>query len=292
VYALDTPSGVPLFSFGLQNGQLITVIDDAGQDVGGELRMTIPQMTQVDDKSFLHVTWSVDTMGTHRRYPQLIVSDYDLSQSLYDHLSESNNNQGNVVIVQTFGSGGPSPRFELQAFHGLVTNALTPPPGHPWQVNDQVPAHAFIDEDFWGGNDPDSKKQPTQPIFEYSGMDRPTQFDVYISSSQVYAFVEGQPAGCTYFPPNNDAKDYYFAQGFALKGPVSVSFGDVIYHEAASDEGVCGTSQQHPYAFMHEHQCSETKRHWDSIGYKAGVPAPPWDDNRFPCLPYAGDAAH
>ena len=287
-YAIDTANGVPLFAVGVSEGQLMTVIDDQVQDVGGLLRMQVPTMTTVSADSFLHITWSVDIMGTHRRYPQMILSDYPSSPSLLTSMFDTNNN-GNVVIVQTFGSGGPNPRYEMQAFHGLVSNYLTPPPGHPWNVNNQVPAHAFIEDNFWNGGDAAAVKDPTIPIFEYAGMDRLTKFDVYVSSERVYAFVEDTPAGCTFFPPASDAKDFYYAQGFALKGPVSVSFGDVIYHESASDEGVCGKTQMHPYPFMHEHQCSETKRRWDNLGFKAGVAAPAWDEARFPCKAYGAN---
>jgi hypothetical protein len=38
--------------------------------------------------------------------------------------------------------------------------------------------------------------------------------------------------------------------------------------------------------FEHGHQCEETKRHWDDLGFKAGVAAPAWDNDRFPCVAY------
>jgi len=55
----------------------------------------------------------------------------------------------------------------------------------------------------------------------------------------------------------------------------------VIYHEGAPDENLCATAR--PYPFMHAHQCSETKRHFDDIAFKSGSAAPAWDESRFPC---------
>src|SRR5208282_1342036 len=84
---------------------------------------------------------------------------------------------------------------------------------------------------------------PADPPFEHAGMDRMTRYDAYISSNQLYLFMDGAPAGCMQYPSN----------GFALAGPVTVTFGDVLYHEGAQDELIC--SQARPYPFMHEHQC-------------------------------------
>jgi hypothetical protein len=168
--------------------------------------------------------------------------------------------------VQTF--TGPSMILEVEAFHGLVN-------GHPWAVNNQAPDHALIDYDNWnGGINTNATIPPAQPLFEHTGMDRLTKFDAYISSGQLYAFVDGAPAGCMQFPSN----------GFALTGTVRVTFGDVLYHEGAPDELVC--AQKKPYAFMHVHECTETKRHWDDLGFKSGVDAPKWDSTNFPCSPF------
>jgi hypothetical protein len=264
VYLLDVQNNVPVFTYGQYSGQLFDVLDDAVQDVAATLRMTAPQTAAVGANQFLHVTWSVDVVSTHRRYPQLLVTDHGPPEQ--DALTNPN---GNTLIIQTFAGTTTEPRFEAEAFHGLVN-------GRPWQVNNQAPEHSFIDTDTWNANDPlTATMQPTVSIFEHAGMDRMTKFDAYISSSLVYTFVDGTPAGCMQYPAG---------VGFALSGPVSVTFGDVLYHESAPDEGIC--NQSHPYAFMHEHQCEETKRHWDDLGFKSGVAVPEWDYGRFPCKPY------
>ena len=75
-----------------------------------------------------------------------------------------------------------------------------------------------------------------------------------------------------------------YPKAFALNGAVSVTFGDVLYHEGAADERVCHDSR--PYSFMHVHQCTETKRHFDDLGFKSAVPAPTWNEALMPCSPY------
>jgi len=269
-YALDLVDSKPLFALGMFGGQFWEVFDDAAQDTGGELRMTVPKKTAVNTDSFLHVTFSVDIVTTHRRYPQLIISDYVGDRSLENVMADGTINQ-NELIVQTFQSFA-SPRFEVEAVHNLVN-------GKPWQVNNQGPAQALIDDDGWNANaGANATKQPSIPLLEHGGVDRLTKFDVYISSGRIYAFTDDAPAACIDLPKSG---------GFALSGPVSVTFGDVLYHESATDEVICG--QTHPYPYMYEHQLSESKRHWDDLGFKAGLPPPKWDSKRFPCLPFGSN---
>jgi hypothetical protein len=85
--------------------------------------------------------------------------------------------------------------------------------------------------------------------------------------------MDGAPGGCVHYP----------TKGFTLTGAVTVTFSDVLYHEGAGDEQLC--DQTRPYAFLHEHQCTETVRHWDDLGIKSGVAPPAWDA-RFACTAY------
>jgi hypothetical protein len=261
-YRLDEPSGVMVLAYGVEHGQLWTVFDDSGQDVTGKVRFGALEKATIDadPTKFLHVTWSVTTTGSDRRYPQLLVSDQPLP--VQEGLANADNN---TLIVQTI--LGPSMRLEAQAIHGLVH-------GSAWDVNNQATAHGIIDYDNtvppYGGPTP----WPAESPFEHSGMDRMTRFDAYISSNRVYVLMDGTPAGCTQYPTGT---------GFALSGPVTVTFGDVLYHEGA-ETLVCYEAR--PYAFMYEHQCTETKRVWDDLGFKSGVAAPAWDAVRFPCQPF------
>jgi hypothetical protein len=267
-YEVDIPQTQPLLAYGNVLGQFVDVFDDVGQDVTGTLRFTVPKKANVDTdpSKFLKITWSVNTVSTDRRYPQLILTDQ--SPPVQDDFSNPNSN---FLLIQT--RFGPSMHVEVQAFHGLVN-------GKPWAVNNQATMiHNIIDVDGWAGNfngTPSTARPipPAEPPFEHAGMDRMTKYVAFVSSSTLYLFMDDAPAGCMQMPGN----------GFALAGAVTVTFGDVLYHEGAPDELIC--AQVHPYAFMHEHQCAETKRQWDDLGFKSGVAAPAWDNVNFPCTTY------
>ena len=267
-YDLDiNPKEPAILTYGPFLGQFWDVMDDWGQDVTGTVQFAAPTQPTIDANDFLHVTWTVNTVSTDRRYPQLIISDQ--AAPVQDAFANADSNN---VLIQT--RIGPSMLLEVEAFHGLVN-------GKPWAVNNQAPIHALIDYDTWDGMDsttPSSATSepipPADPPFEHAGVDRMTRYDAYMSSSTLYVFMDGAPAGCMQFPTS----------GFTLSGAVSVTFADVLYHEAALDELICG--QERPYVYMHEHECSETHRHWDDLGYKAGVPAPGWNTTTFPCTSF------
>lgn len=255
-YSVDNPGGIAFFTHGTVLGQLWTVFDDWQQDVTGKLRFTALQKANIDADhgTFLHITWAVDIVGTGRRYPQLIVSDREAP--VQEGFSDPNQNS---LLVQTI--TGPQLRLEAQAIHGLAAN------GKPWDINNQAPEHIFT------GHRNDDVMRPNDPIFEHAGMDRQTTFDAYISGERLYVYFDGQPAGCTFYPPE-----------FQLEGPVTVTFGDVIYHEGAEDEEVCQGPR--PYTFLNKHQCRETRRHFDDLGWKNAVEPPMWDETKLPCLTY------
>ncbi len=261
---LDNPNGVTFFGVGTRLGELSVVYDDWTQDVIAKAWFGTLQKTSVDTDSnkYLHVTFTTNIVGSDRRYPELIVSDQDLpvfpKMSLPDH---------NTLIVQTI--DGPSMNVQAQAIHGLVN-------GRTWDINNQADAHIF------SGDMQDQRIIPVEPIFEHAGVDRMTTFDAYISSQQLYVFVDGTPVGCTRYPA-----------GFVLGGAVTVTFGDVIYHEGAADEyiwypapTVSGGTSQMPYSFLSRHQATETQRQWDDLGFKSGVAAPAWDEGMLPCEDY------
>lgn len=256
-YRLDEPNGTTVFTYGSQLGQLWTAFDDAAQDVTGKIRFGALQTATVNPNTYLHITWSVTMVGTNRRYPQVLVSDQPLPVQ-----AGLSNPDGNTLILQSI--EGPSMRVEAQAIHGLVN-------GMQWDVNNQAPNHPFIDYDGWNANPAVTTIPPSEPPFDHAGLDRMTKFDVYISSTQTYLFMDGTPGGCTQYPSD-----------FTLNGTVTITFGDVLYHELAEMVYL----QTRPFVFMNEHQVFETKRQWDDLGFKSGVPAPEWNDTLFPCEPY------
>jgi hypothetical protein len=237
--------------------------DDWAQGVTGKLRFTALEKAAVDadPDTFLHATIAMDIVSTGRRYPQLIISDRDAPVQEGFAKPEQNS-----LLIQPI--GGPSSHIELQAIHGLVG---TGDHAAGWDVNNQAPAHVFVDFDAYDNND--SQRPPLDPAMEFSGVDRLTRFDVYVGSARLYLFLDGKPAGCTRYP-----------SGFHLEGPVTVTYGAVLYHEGADDEMVWARPM--PYGFWHRHEATETKRHFDDLAWKKGVPAPAWDEKRLPCTEY------
>jgi hypothetical protein len=281
-YELDNPNSVAVFTWGQFQGQFWEAFDDTGQDVTGRVRFTALQTASVVESQFLHVTMSVNVVSSDRRYPQLVLSDQPTPVDCNQSFCTGNGigtPDSNTIIVQPI--GGPSMRVETQIFHGLLDGA-------PWNVNhQQVPSHVLIDTDPNGGlSDTQfaNLNPAAAPPFEHAGMDRMTQFDAFVSPERLYVFMDGQPAGCTQYP-----------SGFSLSGPVTVTFGDVLYHELAPDT-VCGSPRM--FSFAHTHQCTETARHFDDLGFKAGVPPPAsgppailksgftWDETQLPCAAY------
>jgi hypothetical protein len=262
-YNTDGDGVTQVFTYGTLLGQLWEAFDDTGSDVTGKVRFTARKLANVDadPTKFLHATMTVDIVSTDRRYPQLIISDQPAP--VQDGLKNPDNN---TLIFQAI--QGPGTRIELQAIHGLVGSGDF---AGGWDVNNQAPAHAFVDFDSYDNKL--SQRPPLDPAFELAGVDRMTRFDVYVSTDRLYLLLDGKPAGCTRYP-----------SGFHLQGPVTMTYGAVIYHEGAGDELVW--QQERPYGFWHRHEATETKRHFDDFGWKSGTAPPEWDDARFPCADY------
>ena len=283
-YELDEPNSIAVLTWGQFQGQLWEAFDDTGQDVTGRVRISANQMATIASDTYLHVTMSVNMVSSDRRYPQLIVSDQglpvDCTQTFCGGGNGIGNANSNTVIIQAI--SGPPMRIETESFHGLVNGA-------PWNVNNQAPEHQFLN------SMPNGALSDTQfaalnpagdPPFEHAGMDRMTKFDLFVSTQRLYLFMDGAPAGCTQYP-----------SGWNMApGNVSVTFGDVLYHELAPD-AVCSSARL--FQFGNGHQCTETSRHFDDLGFKAGVPAPAaapaavvsgaaftWDETKLPCGAY------
>jgi hypothetical protein len=267
-YELDQPMSTALFTFGVFQGQLWEAFDDTGSDVTGRVRFTARTMGNVAAGHYLHVRMSVNIVSTDRRYPQMVVSD---QPAPIDCFSAGCNGLGNAtsntLLIQPI--QGPSARLEVQAIHGLVH-------GSQWNVNNQAHEHRLLDGNpnyALSASAYAALNTTTDAPFEHAGVDRMTRFDAYVGADRVYVYMDDAPAGCTQYPTS-----------FALAGPVTVTFGDVLYHEGATDELVC--AQARPYGFLHRHQCTETSRHFDDLGFRSGADVPAWDETRFPCNPY------
>jgi hypothetical protein len=137
-------------------------------------------------------------------------------------------------------------------------------------VNNQAPAHVLVNPNF--STNPLSVISPDEPLDRHMGVDRMTRFDVYVSSKRAYFFLDGAPAGCTEYP-----------SALSLGGSVSIT-SETCSTTRARATNSCALTK--PYPFLHAHQCSETKRHFDDVGFKNGVPAPAWDESVRPCGVY------
>ncbi len=226
-------------------GELWVVFADLDSGVNGKFRMTPPEKGQISADAFLHVTMDVNAFTTGRRYPQLIISD---QATPVQHQLPN----GNSLVIQPF-DDWPN-LFELQ-----VCDHRT------WDVNQQCPfvdlRHVF---------DPsDAKKElsllPNAEVGEHVGVDRATRFEAYVSTTRAYLLLDGEPYGCVDLP----------ASGVPV-GPVTVTFGDVLFHSS--------NDQLQFFGFVREHLYHDTQRHFDNLGFKSGVPAPAWDEARLPCV--------
>jgi len=156
---------------------------------------------------------------------------------------------GNTLVLQTFGEFPPI--LELQVCDHRY-----------WEVNYQCPRFNF--HHYFDDSGAVTGIAPHDELDEYIGVDRPTRFEAYISSERAYVFLEGKPYGCADLP---DAG--------VPSGEVSVTFGDVLYHSGVDDLKY--------YDYYRDTLQVVARRHFDNLGFKSGVPAPGWDESRFPC---------
>ena len=243
----DKPTTHPYISVAPVLGELWLNYADAAADTNGKFRLTPKQKATMGDSSYLHVTMEVDMLSTARRYPQILISDVDAPvQSQLD--------KGHTLVVQP--RAGTSPwadypiNYELQ-----VCNLRT------WDVNFQCPLYDF--HNVRKANGDVDHLMPNAELGESASVDHRARFDVYASTKRAYLFFEGQPFACADLP-----------SGQAPSGPVTVTWGDVLYHS-----GVDNT-----YQFHKDHLQTETKRHFDNLGFSSGVGAPAWDETRLPCV--------
>jgi hypothetical protein len=225
-------------------GELWVMYADLASGVNGKFRLTPLQKAQIDGDTFLHVTMEVSAFTTALRYPQILISDQEppVQHTLV---------LGNALVIQPWGDW-PN-LFELQhCDHRL------------WEVNIQCPVadlHHYFDPG-------DATKvlglAPHAEVGEQLGVERTTRFETYVSTQRAYLLLDGQPYGCVDLPATG-----------VPGGPVTVTFGDVLFH---SDN-----DQLQFYPFVREHLYHDTQRHFDNLGFKSGVPAPAWDEARLPC---------
>jgi hypothetical protein len=238
---------VDRYKYGAMLGQLWFVYADAGADTPAKIRLTANRKGNIDAATFLHVTMEADAFTTGRRYPQLLISDQDAPVQ-YTMV------KGHALVLQPFGDYPYS--YELQYCDHKN-----------WDVNDQCPRYSFVQRLDPADQNNVTALAPAAEIGEHVGVDLSTRFDIFVSSKRAYVFLDGDPYGCAELPASK-----------VPTGPVTVTFGDVLYHSGADDN---------TFAFHKKHLQIETRRHFDNLGFKSGLGAPTWDEARFPCVAQA-----
>jgi hypothetical protein len=238
--------GGGLYAFGPVMGELwVTYADDAS-DTNGKYRLTANQKATISASSFLHVTMEVDGYSTGRRYPQILISDQ--SAPVQYALP-----QGHTLVVQPRGQDGETADYPIN-YQLEICNMRT------WDVNNQCPVYDLYHVMDGGAI---AHLSPGDELGEHASVDHRIRWDVFTSTQRMYLFLDGSPYACANLPnvgvPN---------------GPVTVTWGDVLYHSAVDQT----------FAFHAAHMQVETRRHFDNLGFSSNVPAPTWDESRFPCV--------
>jgi hypothetical protein len=239
--------GAGLFTYGPVMGELWVSYADKAADTNGKYRLTAKQKASMSASSFLHVTMEVDGVSTGRRYPQILISD----QSAPVQYGMAN---GHTVVVQPRGVDGETADYPI-SYQIEICNQRV------WDVNNQCPVY-----DLYHLTGPDggaSHLTPGDELGEHASVDHRILWDVFTSTQRMYLFLDGKPYACAELPSVG-----------VPSGQVSVTWGDVLYHSAVDQT----------FAFHQAHMQVETGRHFDNLGFSSNVPAPAWDESRFPCV--------
>ncbi|MBV1862493.1 MAG: hypothetical protein KUG77_28990 [Nannocystaceae bacterium] len=237
--------------FGAQLGEFRVAYNDIAADVNGKVRLTPKVMGAVNANSFLHVTSEVDVISSGRRYPQIMISDQ--GAPVQDNLEA-----GTTLIVQ--------PKDLTPSYLQVqVCDHRT------WDVNNQCPQ---------------LPTRPTDQAFvaaipgEKTGVDNALRIDIYLSSERIYLFTDEQPYACVDLPATSFEDGNVYSPP---SGPVTVTWGDVLYHSSVDLATGGGPVQGNSYTFHRNHMQITTRRHFDNIGFSSDQPAPEWDEALMPC---------
>lgn len=244
-------------------GEMLVTYADWAADTNGKVRITPRKKATITSGSFVHATMEVNSVGSGRRYPQLILSDQDAPV-------QYNLVNGRTLIMQTFHHYPQKVQLQICDHRD-------------WDVNNQCPHFIFrnrynSDGSVWGVN-------PIPESDSYlSAVDASVRFDLYASDSRAYLLVNGKPYGCA----NLKSFSGVTPAPVSPVGEVSVTFGDVLYHSGV-DESFKGWGAG---GYISRHSMIHTTRHFDNLGFSSGVAAPQWDESRLPCtsVTTAGDS--
>jgi hypothetical protein len=257
-----------LFAAGVINGELSVTYADSAADRTGKFRLTPLQKATLAAGSFMHATMEVDAFGTERRYPQIIVSTSDAPiQTINVAPNLDNMTNASSLVLQTFDSW-PA-RADIQACINRT-----------WDVNGQCPRYQsdwatdFASTGAVATARGGTNQPPVPNIGELESGDMRVRYDVYVSTNKVYFMLNGQPAACANLT----------AAHTMPAGPVTVTFGDVLYHSGVDIDFGSDPNQPFPgFPFHQKHEQFETHRHFDELAFSSNVSAPDWNETLVPC---------
>lgn len=229
-------------------GEWWTMYSDVFADTNGKYRLTPNLKAEMTADTFLYATMEVDSFTTARRYPQMIISDRDAPVQLSFP-------QGNTLVIQPFGDW-PN-RLDLQICDHKN-----------WEVNDQCPRFDFYYQRDRADRNRVTGLAPNVEVGEQVGMDHSNRYEIYVSTRRAYIFLDGKPYGCAELPTAG-----------VPSGPVTVTYGDVLYHSGVDKV----------FDYTGRRRLLDAFRHFDNLGFKSRVAAPAWNETRFPCTPHLLD---
>ncbi|MEJ0099076.1 MAG: hypothetical protein WDO12_04760 [Pseudomonadota bacterium] len=243
------------WQIGSVQGELLLNYADWAADTNGKTRITVRnQKATIASNSYVHATMEVNSVGSARRYPQLIISDQNIPVQF-------NLINGRSLVLQTF-ADYPA-RVDLE-----ICDHVT------WEVNQQCPR--FIFRHKFNSSGAIAGINPIPEADQYlAAVDASTKFDLYTSNSRAYIFVNDKPYACA----NIAASTGVSPVPVPPVGAVTVTFGDALYHSGADDN----FNIKMAGGFITRHFNSSTSRHYDNLGFSSGVAAPAWDETRIPC---------
>ena len=283
-WAIDTSGCTDNFTFGPVLGQFALGFADGGSSCN--VSMTPKHVpTALTSDHFLHVRMATDIPSTGRRYPQIMISTIPLAPDPAPDASNIDlvplHTRLGTFPYQRVGpdmmagtaddlppEGGQS--IVVQPFGGYQQTEIEFCDTRGWGVSQQCPGANIYGHH--AGDYTDTWTVPWTPMpveGAVAGYDRPVQWDVYASTSRVYVFMDGQPAGCAVLP-----------DGRMPAGPVTVAYRAVIYHSGI-DETVTPDNTGHQYE--HTYSLSHSDRRMDDFGIELSAAQPAWDETQMPC---------
>ena len=227
------------WAFAPMMGELWVNFGDVGADVNGKFRLTPSTKAKLAADTFFYATMTVDTFSTGRRYPQMIISDQD-------------------VPVQSAWRSGTRSWCRLRRLAEHLPARIC---DHQyWDVNDQCPASTCT----------------TCPIPTIPPRHRCLQSP---RSASTWASIAGPCSTCMHRPNAFymllDGEPYGCAESAGLqraRGPVTVTFGDVLYHS-----GVDQPSRSP------RRRCKCPRGATSTTWVQERPARSKWDEKRFPC---------